>query len=56
MKASSRVKFLYEDEESLSLMVKKCTMADAGKYSVKASNDLGEVTTDAILLVKGKPS
>ena len=31
-------------------------MADAGKYSVKASNDLGEVTTDAILLVKGKPS
>ncbi|XP_068626397.1 obscurin [Battus philenor] len=51
----SRHKFLYEDEESMSLVIKNVTAADAGEYHVTASNELGEDTTVVQLLVKDAP-
>ncbi|XP_013175919.1 PREDICTED: muscle M-line assembly protein unc-89-like isoform X5 [Papilio xuthus] len=51
----TRHKFLYEDEESMSLVIKNVTAADAGEYQVTASNELGEDTTVMHLLVKDAP-
>ncbi|CAH2049873.1 unnamed protein product, partial [Iphiclides podalirius] len=51
----TRHKFLYEDEESMSLVIKNVTAADAGDYEVTASNELGEDTTVMQLLVKDAP-
>ncbi|XP_037298652.1 obscurin-like [Manduca sexta] len=51
----TRHKFLYEDEESLSLVIKNVTSADAGEYHVTASNDLGEDTSTLHLVIKQPP-
>lgn len=48
-------RFLYEDEESMSLVIKNVTAADAGEYHVTATNDLGEDTTTMKLIVKQPP-
>nr|XP_037866814.1 obscurin isoform X5 [Bombyx mori] len=51
----TRHKFLYEDEESMSLVIKNVTSADAGEYQVTASNELGEDTSTMNLVVKAPP-
>lgn len=48
-------RFLYEDDESMSLVIKNVTAADAGTYHVTASNELGEDTTTMQLVVKAAP-
>ncbi|CAG0908344.1 unnamed protein product, partial [Darwinula stevensoni] len=53
--AGGRFRFLYEDEESISLIIKNVEMGDAGKYTVVAQNDLGEVTTEGSLFVRAPP-
>jgi hypothetical protein len=54
VEAGGRVRFLYEDEESMSLIIKGVTAEDAGKYKVVAKNELGQDTAEMDLLVKGK--
>lgn len=54
VEAGGRVRFLYEDEESMSLIIKGVTAEDAGKYIVVAKNELGQDSTEMDLLVKGK--
>ena len=51
--AGGRVRFLYEDEESMSLVIKGVTPEDAGKYKIVAKNDLGEDSVEMNLIVKG---
>ncbi|KAL0901988.1 hypothetical protein ABMA27_007123 [Loxostege sticticalis] len=55
IEADTRHKFLYEDDESMSLVIKNVTAADAGTYHVTASNELGEDTTTMQLVVKAAP-
>lgn len=52
---STILRFLYEDEESMSLVIKNVTAADAGEYFVTATNELGEDTTTVNLVVKQPP-
>lgn len=49
-----RHKFLYEDDESMSLLIKNANTDDAGIYSFHAVNDLGEDTSEINLTIKGK--
>ena len=44
---------MYEDEESVSLIIKGVTADDAGKYNVMAKNELGQDSVDMELLVQG---
>jgi hypothetical protein len=53
--AGGRFRFLYEDDESIALIVKSVTKEDAGLYVVKAVNDLGEAETKGQLIVKAPP-
>ena len=53
--AGGRIKYLWEDEESLSLVIKNVTAQDAGTYKISAKNDLGEDTTQIELIVKSAP-
>lgn len=53
--AGGRIKYLWEDEESLSLVIKNVTVEDAGTYTVVAKNNLGEDTTYIELIVKSAP-
>lgn len=46
-------RFLYEDEESMSLVIKNVEKADAGTYTVSAENELGEDSAEVTLSVKG---
>lgn len=46
-------RFLYEDEESMSLVIKDVEKADAGTYRVSAENELGEDSAELTLKVKG---
>ncbi|XP_060806138.1 obscurin isoform X2 [Amyelois transitella] len=55
IEADTRHKFLYEDDESMSLVIKNVSSADAGIYHVTASNELGEDTTTMELIVKAAP-
>lgn len=48
-------RFLYEDQESMSLVIKNVTPADAGVYQITASNELGEDTKEMHLIVKATP-
>lgn len=50
-----RHKFLYEDEESMSLVIKNITTEDAGDYTIHAKNELGEDVTSVHLDVKAPP-
>lgn len=49
-----RYKFLYEDAETMSLVIKGVTTEDAGKYTIVATNELGEDTAEMNLIVKCK--
>lgn len=53
--AGGRIKYLWEDEESLSLVIKNVTIQDAGTYIISAKNNLGEDTTHIELIVKSAP-
>jgi hypothetical protein len=53
--AGGRIKYLWEDEESLSLVIKNVTAQDAGIYKIRAKNDLGEDNTQIELIVKSAP-
>ncbi|KAL0112250.1 hypothetical protein PUN28_011952 [Cardiocondyla obscurior] len=53
--AGGRIKYLWEDEESLSLVIKQVTAKDAGVYTITAKNDLGEDKTQIELIVKSAP-
>ncbi|XP_070156195.1 obscurin isoform X7 [Polyergus mexicanus] len=53
--AGGRIKYLWEDEESLSLVIKQVTAKDAGVYTITAKNDLGEDNTQIELIVKSAP-
>ncbi|CAH0724488.1 unnamed protein product, partial [Brenthis ino] len=55
VEADTRHKFLHEDDENMSLVIKNVSAADAGEYHVTASNDLGEDTTVINLVVKAPP-
>ncbi|XP_047025271.1 obscurin isoform X5 [Helicoverpa zea] len=55
VEADTRHKFLYEDEETMSLVIKNVSQADAGEYHVTASNELGEDSTTMHLVVKAAP-
>lgn len=53
--AGGRIKYLWEDEESLSLVIKNVTAQDAGVYKIRAKNELGEDNTQIELIVKSAP-
>lgn len=53
--AGGKYKYLWEDEESMSLVIKNVTAKDAGVYTIKAKNELGEDTTQIELIVKSAP-
>ncbi|XP_075169287.1 obscurin isoform X4 [Haematobia irritans] len=50
-----RHKFLYESDESMSLLIKNATTDDAGIYTIHAMNELGEDTSEISLVVKAPP-
>ncbi|XP_055610566.1 obscurin isoform X4 [Uranotaenia lowii] len=50
-----RYKFLYEDAESVSLVIMDVQPSDAGAYSIVAQNNLGEDSTFINLTVKCPP-
>ncbi|XP_033229349.1 obscurin isoform X4 [Belonocnema kinseyi] len=53
--AGGRIKYLWEDEESMSLVIKNVTVQDAGTYVIRAKNELGEDNTQIELIVKSAP-
>ncbi|RWS07258.1 muscle M-line assembly protein unc-89-like protein, partial [Dinothrombium tinctorium] len=53
--ADERHKFLFEDQESYTLVVKSVKTEDSGNYKLIAKNDLGEVETGANLTVTCPP-
>lgn len=55
IEAGSKYKFLHEDAESMSLVIKSVTAEDAGFYSVSAVNELGEDAKVINLQVKSGP-
>ncbi|XP_011291978.1 obscurin isoform X5 [Musca domestica] len=50
-----RHKFLYESDESMSLLIKNATTEDAGLYTIHAMNELGEDSSEITLVVKAPP-
>ncbi|CAG9815903.1 unnamed protein product, partial [Phaedon cochleariae] len=52
IEASKKHKILYEDEESVSLVIKDVESSDAGKYTFTAENELGSDSVDMHLTVK----
>lgn len=52
--AGGKYKFLHDEEESMSLVIKNLQSEDAGDYKIKAINDLGEDVETVHLTVKGK--
>ncbi|KAJ8919920.1 hypothetical protein NQ315_006449 [Exocentrus adspersus] len=55
IESSSKYKLLYEDEESMSLIIKNVQSEDAGKYTFTAENELGSDTAEMQLTVKAPP-
>ena len=45
---------LYEDSETVALIIKNVSEADAGTIQVVARNELGACTSEADLVIKGK--
>lgn len=46
---------MWEDDESLSLVIKNVSAQDAGTYMIKAKNEMGEDQTQIELIVKSAP-
>lgn len=55
IKVDERHRFIYEDEESYSLLIKSVKRTDAGQYKLKAVNHLGKAETSAKLYVLCTP-
>ncbi|XP_045464007.1 obscurin isoform X4 [Harmonia axyridis] len=55
IEAGSKYKILYEDEESISLVIKDVQSEDAGKYTIVAENELGSDVGEMSLTVKAPP-
>ncbi|XP_055536220.1 obscurin isoform X6 [Wyeomyia smithii] len=55
IESGDRFKFLYEDAESVSLVIMNAQPSDAGAYSIVAQNELGEDSTFINLIVKCPP-
>ncbi|XP_037085172.1 obscurin-like isoform X4 [Pollicipes pollicipes] len=55
IKSGGRFRILYEDNETMALIIKNVTEEDAGKISVVARNDLGACMSEAELIIKGAP-
>ncbi|XP_042234486.1 obscurin-like [Homarus americanus] len=55
VKVGGRFKLLWEDEESVALVIKNVEERDAGLYRVMAKNELGEVECSANLAIKAGP-
>ena len=55
IEAGGKYKFLHEDAETMSLVIKGVQPEDAGIYSISAVNDMGEDTSVINLIVKSPP-
>lgn len=55
IEAGGKFKFLHEDAETMSLVIKGVQPEDAGDYTITAVNELGEDKTTVKLLVKSPP-
>nr|XP_042904669.1 obscurin-like isoform X2 [Parasteatoda tepidariorum] len=51
-----RIRFLFADDETFTLVIKNVKKDDGGKYSVKAANEMGEAESSCTLTVKSAPS
>ncbi|KAH7982907.1 hypothetical protein HPB52_008091 [Rhipicephalus sanguineus] len=56
IEAGGRYRFLFEDEESMTLVIKNTKKSDAGTYSVVAENESGTANTDCRLTVNSTPT
>lgn len=54
VQVDDRHKFMFEDEESMSLVIKSINTEDAGEYTIEAVNELGQDTSSINLTVQGK--
>ena len=54
MEMGGRIKMLWEDEETVSLVIKNVTESDAGLYRVVAKNELGSCDSDCKLTIRGR--
>jgi hypothetical protein len=55
IQAGGKYRFLYEDDESIALIIKGVQTTDGGLYKVLAKNDMGVAETKGQLLVKAPP-
>ncbi|XP_016928763.3 obscurin isoform X6 [Drosophila suzukii] len=55
IQVDDRHKFMYEDEESMSLVIKNVDTVDAGEYTIEAINELGQDEASISLVVKAPP-
>ncbi|XP_026836119.1 obscurin isoform X2 [Drosophila erecta] len=55
IQVDDRHKFMYEDEESMSLVIKNVDTVDAGVYTIEAINELGQDESSINLVVKAPP-
>lgn len=55
IESGGRHKFLYEDSESMSLIIKQVTSDDGGLYTITAANELGVETAEMNLVIKTPP-
>ncbi|XP_017774924.1 PREDICTED: muscle M-line assembly protein unc-89 isoform X2 [Nicrophorus vespilloides] len=53
---SQKYKFLHEDEETMSLVIKNVEAKDAGRYEITAENELGQDIREMHLTVKAPPT
>jgi hypothetical protein len=50
-----RYRFLYEDAETMTLVIKNVSQEDAGVYTITAKNELGQDDTEMKLIVRRAP-
>ncbi|XP_017045137.1 obscurin isoform X2 [Drosophila ficusphila] len=55
IQVDDRHKFMYEDEETMSLVIKNVDTVDAGEYTIEAINELGQDESSINLVVKAPP-